>query len=158
MRTELTDKILSWVKAQFQMDAESTEAEIHEKLTTASDDLKTEMVVNVAGQIAGFALDEIKKGTEQFAEQLRVESSEIIEQLNAKIEILQTRIEENNSVEFDAKLQNEIEKVRLEFAEQLIEIKSAKGLPIDGDGDVIRDSRKDKAVDVPKTSVWKVRV
>ena len=157
MRTELTEKIIGWVKGVFNLSPESTEAEIHEHLVNASDDIKADLVVNVANQIAVFAGEEIKKQSEAFAEQLKIESAEIIEQLNAKLTILETKLSDLENaapvVTVDPEAINELRK---EFADQILEIKAAKGFAVDGDGKVIDKTKATKETP-PATSVWRTK-
>lgn len=158
MRTELTEKIIAWAKGVFNMNPESTEAELHEQIVNANDDLRTELIVNTSSQIAGFAIDEIKKQSDVFAEQLKTESADIIEQLNAKITILESKLAENDNVISNDDFQKSIDDVRKEFADQLLEVKASFGGNAAGDGRVIEraDEGRGKKEMPPQTSKWRM--
>lgn len=152
MRTELTEKIIGWVKQTFNLNPESTEAEVHEHLVNASDDIKADLVVNVANQIANFAADEIQKKADAFSEQLKIDSAEVIEQLNAKLTMIENKLSTmENAYNDDEAIAN----LRKEFADQILEVKAAKGFQVDGDGKVIEKAPSAKELP-PKTSNWRV--
>lgn len=152
MRTELTEKIIGWVKGAFNLSPESTEAEIHEHLVNASDDIKADLVVNVANQIANFAADEIQKKADAFSEQLKIDSAEVVEQLNAKLTMIENKL---SAVESAYNADEAIASLRKEFADQILEVKAAKGFQVDGDGKVIERASSTKELP-PKTSTWRV--
>lgn len=157
MRTEIFDLIVGKAKEIFGLNPESTEAEVHQKMTEASDDLKTDLIVNVANQIANFAADEIQKKIDLFAEQLKQENTEIIEQLNAKLDIMQARMNDLESKINSADIDTKIESFRADFGKELNEIKAAKGINISGDGNVIEKAGEKKATP-PSQSTWKIKL
>lgn len=157
MRTELTEKIIGWVKGVFKLDPESTEAEVHQKITEASDDLKADLVVNVANQIANFTMDEINKRVEAFADQLKADTESTIEQLNAKLTLLETKLSElqpQASIQM-ADVESIATKLREEFGSQLLEVKGSFGASAEGDGAIIQKATNKKA-EAPKISAWKM--
>lgn len=162
MRTknELTEKIFGWVKGVFKLDPESTEAEIHEAIVNSNEDLKVDLVVNVANQIANFANDEIQKAVTAFSEQLKADTQSTIEQLNAKLTLLENKLAEVGQSQASIQMAD-VEKIasdlREEFGSQLLEVKGSLGAKTDGDGAIIQKAG-DKKVEVPKTSIWKTAI
>lgn len=158
MRTELTEKIIGWVKGVFKLDPESTEAEIHEAIVNSNEDLKTELIANVGGQIAGFAIAEIEKAVTAFSEQLKADTQSTIEQLNAKLTLIENKLAEVGQPQASIQMAD-VEKIasdlREEFGSQLLEVKGSLGSRADGDGAIIQKA-ENKKVEVPKTSAWKM--
>lgn len=153
MRTEIFDLIIGKAKEIFGLSPESSEAEIHQKMVDASDDLKTDLVVNVANQIANFAAEEIQKKSDLFADQLKQESNDIIEQLSAKLEMMEARIAEVDSSVKAMDIDTKMDSFRADFGNELNEIKAAKGINISGDGKIIEKAGERKQV-LPAESKW----
>lgn len=158
MRTELTEKIIGWVKGVFKLDPESTEAEIHEAIVNSNEDLKTELIANVGGQIAGFAIAEIEKAVTAFSEQLKADTQSTIEQLNAKLTLIENKLAEVGQPQASIQMAD-VEKIasdlREEFGSQLLEVKGSFGASAEGDGAIIQKATNKKA-EAPKISAWKM--
>lgn len=155
MRTELFEKIVSQVKIFLGLSPESTEAEIHEKLVNASEDVKADLVVNVANQIAVFAADEINKRADEIAAQIKEDSNTMIEMLKSSIEELKTEIETLKSNQPTTGVSGEqlsaaIESAKSEIGAEILNFKSQlTGQPnAAGEGKLIEThkSKTDKPV------------
>jgi phage gp36-like protein len=137
MKTELFNKIIAEAKRVFGMTEDATEAELHDRLADASEDLKADLIVNVANQIASYAASEIERACELAIE--RISSGNVAEQIAAQFTIIENRVKAledggNDTVQVGVK--SSIAELREEFGKEIAEVKAAiyRGPRADGDG------------------------
>lgn len=137
MKTELFNKIIAEAKRVFGMTEDATEAELHDRLADASEDLKADLIVNVANQIASYAASEIERACELAIE--RISSGNVAEQIASQFTIIENRVKAledggNDTVQVGVK--SSIAELREEFGKEIAEVKAAlhRGPRADGDG------------------------
>ena len=133
MKTELFDKIIAEAKRVFGMTEDATEAELHDRLADASEDLKADLVVNVANQIASYAASEIERACE------RINSGGVAEQIAAQFTIVENRVkalEDADGSDARVEVKSLVAELREEFGKEIAEVKAAlhRGPRADGDG------------------------
>lgn len=137
MKTELLTKIIAEAKRILGMTEDATEAELHDRLADASEDLKADLIVNVANQIASYAAGEIERACELASE--RINSGGVAEQIAAQFTIVENRVkalEDADGSDARVEVKSLVAELREEFGKEIAEVKAAlhRGPRADGDG------------------------
>lgn len=121
MRTEIVNKILTEAKRVFGLKDESSEVELHEKMSEAGEDLRADLIVNVANQIALYAAGEIERACDLAVE--RITSAGLSDQIAA-------HGDDNDEIT------GAITQLREEFGKEIAEVKAMlhRAPQADGDG------------------------
>lgn len=139
MKTELLNKIIAEAKRIFGMTEDATEAELHDRLADASEDLKADLIVNVANQIASYAAGEIERACDLAVE--RITSAGLSDQIAAQFTIIENRIkalEDADGTKLQEDFNGRFVELREEVGKEIAEVKAAihRGPQADGDGRV----------------------
>lgn len=148
--TELKEKISTALKSFLGIPTEATDVEVHEKLTTASEDMRADLIVNFTNEVATLFKSELDAAVKATSDKIEADYKSVIEQTSAQVAELQRAIEE---VKANSLSKESLESLKAEFGNELNIIKETKGQVIPGDGKVIEKHQADTK-QKPGVSNW----
>lgn len=148
--TELKEKISTALKSFLGIPTEATDVEVHEKLTTASEHMRADLIVNFTNEFATLFKSELDAAVKATSDKIEADYKSVIEQTSAQVAELQRSIEE---VKANSLTKEVVENLKAEFGNELNTIKETKGQVIPGDGKVIEKHQADTK-QKPGVSNW----
>lgn len=132
--TELKEKIIAGLKSFIGLPTEATDVEVHEKLTTASEDMRADLIVNFTNEVVTLFKSELDAAVKATSDKIEADYKSVIEQTSAQVADLQKAIEE---VKANSLTKEAVENLKTEFGNELNAIKETKAQIAPGDGKII---------------------
>lgn len=159
MKTEIFEKIITGTKKLLGLDEKATEVEVHEALVNASDDIKADLIVSVANQIANFAAEEINRRADEVVALIKTDSETMINLLNVEIEELKAQINELKSNKTEGvsaeQFKTQVDEMYAAFGKEMNEIKALLNAPVPGaESEKIIETHKEKVSKTPIVATW----
>lgn len=132
--TELKEKISTALKSFLGIPTEATDVEVHEKLTTASEDMRADLIMNMTNEVTTLFKSELDAAVKATSDKIEADYKSVIEQTSAQVADLQKAIEE---VKANALTKEAVENLKTEFGNELNAIKETKAQIVTGDGKII---------------------
>lgn len=132
--TELKEKISTALKSFLGIPTEATDVEVHEKLTTASEDMRADIIVGFTNEVATLFKSELDAAVKATSDKIEADYKSVIEQTSAQVADLQKAIEE---VKANSLTKEAVENLKTEFGNELNAIKETKAQIVTGDGKII---------------------
>ncbi len=134
INTELKEKISTALKSFLGIPTEATDVEVHEKLTTASEDMRADLIVNFTNEVSTLFKSELDAAVKATSDKIEADYKSVIEQTSAQVADLQKAIEE---VKANSLTKEAVENLKTEFGNELNTIKETKAQIAPGDGKII---------------------
>lgn len=132
--TELKEKISTALKSFLGIPTEATDVEVHEKLTTASEDMRADLIMNMTNEVTTLFKSELDAAVKATSDKIEADYKSVIEQTSAQVADLQKAIEE---VKANSLTKEAVENLKTEFGNELNAIKETKAQIAPGDGKII---------------------
>lgn len=126
--TETIANILKSVKGFFLLPEDATEAEVHQKLVDAEGEVKANLVLEMATQIADLVQSETTKQVEDFTAKLQTEVDGIIGEFRTQIAGFEKQLSEKSEGVTIEQVDSKIDALKTEIGNEINTIKLSKGI------------------------------